>query len=333
MAPSTAASPTSLLWAHQLKREHAYLLKRMQALETQNSAQEARSVSETERNAVRLYEQAQSEILKMKTQIENLLVEQRKAAEERKQALADNKILTERISAVQERLAEYGKMLQQKSGHPNAARLEAIEQQLEGLAQQVQSHGEKMSRLPERVPALGVPHDEVRSAAKATHHSDDTGTDIATTARNPGGSFFPYRRPQGQALESRGGLQSKSGALKTVPSQSMQHLEIEPPQDSSHHENGGTDPGVDDRTLQAPGTKRRRIDQTTVLEVLEPPTSTAIPSMVDSTSASSSKIKPKRSSRVPRGQHATMLHGVVAKDSEDLYAIPRPQKIAVTGSR
>ena len=42
MAP-TPASPTSLLWAHQLKREHAFLLARIKAVEDKNMAAEQRN--------------------------------------------------------------------------------------------------------------------------------------------------------------------------------------------------------------------------------------------------------------------------------------------------
>ncbi|KAK3719002.1 hypothetical protein LTR37_004565 [Vermiconidia calcicola] len=198
MVPARPSSPTSLLWAHQLKREHGHLLKRMQDLESTSEKQENRiksaevaakanasgevaalaaqvkaldksgvdqRLSIMERDVTRKVDDVQADSEAMTLQIAEMQKKgERAAEEERKKNLQKDKALLKRIGEVEEGLKTYEKSLDSIGKRINGTQFELIKQQLEGLSKQVNEEGPQMKMLGESVAALEAANDELRKA-------------------------------------------------------------------------------------------------------------------------------------------------------------------------
>ncbi len=197
MAPPRPSSPTSLLWAHQLKREHSYLLKRVQDLESSNKAHEDRiKTAEAAGKAVASGEiaslakqikdlediglskcvdameddvprkiddvQADSEALTM--QLAALQKDDLVAREEKKKSLNKDKALLNRIGEVEEGLKKYERGLELVGRKVNDQQISAIKEQLDGLTKRVMKEGSQMKLLVESIQQLEQAHDELRKA-------------------------------------------------------------------------------------------------------------------------------------------------------------------------
>ena len=196
MAPRPS-SPTSLLWAHQLKREHGHLLKRMQDLESANEKQENRlKTAETaaktsvnsdvaslakevqalgesginerltnmEKDVGQEIEDAQAESEAMTLQIATLQKDDMLAEEERRKTLNKDKALLKRIGELEEGLTKYENSLDRMGRKINEAQHERIKDQLESLTKQVMQEGSQMKMLTESVKALEAAHQELSNA-------------------------------------------------------------------------------------------------------------------------------------------------------------------------
>ena len=191
------SSPTSLLWAHQLKREHGYLLKRMQDLESASQKQESRvkdaesaakanasgdisnlakevkaldyagvrkRINDMERDVTQKLDDVQAENEAMTMQIESLKKDEWLVEEERKKNLSKDKALLKRIGEVEEGLKKYEKSLDQVGRRINATQFEQITEQLDMLTKQVKQEGTQMKMLTESVNALEEANAELRKA-------------------------------------------------------------------------------------------------------------------------------------------------------------------------
>lgn len=197
MAPRPSP-PTSLLWAHQLKREHNHLLKRMQDLESASEKQENRiktaenisaktnasgdiealakqvkaidaseinkRVSEMERNVEQKLDSVQADSEAMTLQIAALEKDKVMEAEQTRQTLQKDKALLKRIAEVEEGLKKYEASLERVGRRINEAQFQQIKQQLEGLMQQVTREGSQMKMLTESVTALETANQELSKA-------------------------------------------------------------------------------------------------------------------------------------------------------------------------
>ena len=188
MAPAARpSSPTSLLWAHQLKNEHGHLLKRMRDLESANQKQENRiqaaeaaasSASASsdfvalaekvrvldegrlggmERDVARRFDDVQAESEAVITQVEAL-------REGREQRGESDKALLRRISEVEAGLRKYESALDRMGRRIDGTQFELIKEQLEGLSRQVRQEGEGMKMLGESVSALEAANEELKRA-------------------------------------------------------------------------------------------------------------------------------------------------------------------------
>lgn len=193
------SSPTSLLWAHQLKREHGFLLQRMQDLEAKNESQEARiktaesaaksnsnseiaelaeqvkalneagmekRIANMERDVAEKLDDVQAESEAHTLQIASLQNAENMAEEERRKAVSKDKALLKRIGEVEEGLQKYEKSLDRMGKRLDETRFEQIKGQLDGLTKQVQREGEQMKWLTESINALEAANAELIKASE-----------------------------------------------------------------------------------------------------------------------------------------------------------------------
>ena len=192
MAPRSS-SPTSLLWAHQLKREHGYLLKRMQDLESANEKHENRiktaestaksnaggdfaaledevkaldqkfkqGLNGMEKDVTQKLDDVQVESEAMTMQIAALQKDERVAEEERKESLAKDKALLRRIAEVEDGLKKYGESLDRIGKRVNETQFESIMERLESLTKRVMEEGSQMKLLAESVRVLETANAEI----------------------------------------------------------------------------------------------------------------------------------------------------------------------------
>lgn len=191
------SSPTSLLWAHQLKREHGYLLKRVQKLESENEkhddriksaenaarsstsgdieslAQQVKAmedsgvtqrVTDMEANVTRKLDDVEAESEAMTMQIAALQKDDAVTKAEREKALTKEKALLRRISDVEQGLKKYEQTLDRIGRQVNDDRLQQIKDQLENLAKQVKKEGSQMKLLEESVKVLEDANRELQKA-------------------------------------------------------------------------------------------------------------------------------------------------------------------------
>lgn len=196
MAPRPS-SPTSLLWAHQLKREHGFLLGRMQQLESTNQRQEERikevgatAKSSADHDISALAEQvkaldergindrlarvekdvmnklddvqAESEAILMK--VAALEKDEARVDEERRKAFNKEKMLLKRVAEVEANLKTYQESLERVGRRVDDVSISTIRAQLEGLTKQVRKEGEGMKRLEESITVLEAADAELAKA-------------------------------------------------------------------------------------------------------------------------------------------------------------------------
>lgn len=196
MAPRPS-SPTSLLWAHQLKREHGYLLQRMQNLEAKNENHDSRltaaesatsinsnqeieglaeqvkalneagvekRIADMEKNVAEKLDEVQAESEAHTIQIASLQNDTQMAEEERRKTAGKDKVLLKRIDEVETHLKKYEKALGQIGKRLDESRFEQIKGQLEGLTKEVKQEGEQMKWLQESITALESANAELLKA-------------------------------------------------------------------------------------------------------------------------------------------------------------------------
>ena len=198
MAPGPS-SPTSLLWAHQLKREHGFLLKRMQDIEASSERQakriktaEAAAKSGSEHDIATLAKRIQAldqdginaRLTKLEDEtrrkISSLEAESEattlqvatmhKTAEsqddEKRKAFSKEKALLKRIGEIETGLKTYEQSLVQMGRRVNEDRLEEIRGQLNELVKQVEREGSEMKRLAESVTELERANEQLKKSNK-----------------------------------------------------------------------------------------------------------------------------------------------------------------------
>lgn len=189
------SSPTSLLWAHQLKREHGYLLKRMQDLEATTEQQQkriksaesaaksganadvtaltkqikaledsglARRVSKLEGRMKEKTEEFEVQAANLSEQVSALQKVSEAREEEKAKAFPKEKALLKWIGEVKDELKTYEQRLGVVGRKVDEVRLDDIRTQLDGLTEQVEREGGRMKRLEESVMALEGVNGELR---------------------------------------------------------------------------------------------------------------------------------------------------------------------------
>lgn len=144
------AAGVSLLWGHQLKREHGYLLERMVKMETSNQALEAR-IRSAESAASALKEAAEDvhRLIEDKDEIDEARAAWIATAETR---LGQLKESVERIRTVQPRVAELEGQVDSVEERVQGfvTGLERVRQQVKILEEEVQEKGREMEVLERR---------------------------------------------------------------------------------------------------------------------------------------------------------------------------------------
>lgn len=199
MAHPHPSSPTSLLWAHQLKRENAYLLNRLKKLEAANESQaqrlraaEAAAKHHASEDLAALAEKVQaldeSGIANRFHQIEQIVMSRLRdieagneaiaikvasferdetvAEDERRRALNKEKTLLKRLADVEESLKQYEEWRTKLQYQVDGEGLTKIKGQLEDLAEQVKREGAEMRFLEESVMAMERVNIELRKAVE-----------------------------------------------------------------------------------------------------------------------------------------------------------------------
>ncbi|GAB1740935.1 hypothetical protein NU219Hw_g6005t1 [Hortaea werneckii] len=190
-------SPTSLLWGHQLKREHAHLLARLQQLESAGEQQgeriqkaESAAKESVSRDIAALTEQVRGlsegdfnqRLSKMgeevMSKLEDVQVEHEatmikvasldkdgaEVEEQRRKAVTREKALLQRVNEAEKGLERYRENLQNVGRQVDEINMSAIKAQLENLTQQVLSEGAEMKRLEDSVHMLEAANQELLKA-------------------------------------------------------------------------------------------------------------------------------------------------------------------------
>lgn len=181
------SSPTSLLWAHQLKREHGHLLKRMQELEanserqakrikTAETAAESQSqtdlaalakkvkaldhsgvasqLSKIEHSLREKAEELEAGIEAITIQIAAMKKDAESRDEEKRKAFTKEKTLLKRIGEIETGLKSYEDALDKMGRRVDDDRMEQIKGQLKALTRQVEKEGGRMQWLEASIIAL-----------------------------------------------------------------------------------------------------------------------------------------------------------------------------------
>ncbi|RMY58666.1 hypothetical protein D0863_12181 [Hortaea werneckii] len=190
-------SPTSLLWGHQLKREHGHLLARLQQLESAGKQQgeriqkaESAARETVSRDIAALTEQVRGlcegdfnqRLSKMGEEIMSKLEDVQaeheatmikvasldkdgaEVEEERRKALTREKALLQRVNEAEKGLERYRENLQNVGRQVDEINMSAIKTQLENLTQQVLNEGAEMKRLEDSVHMLEAANEELLKA-------------------------------------------------------------------------------------------------------------------------------------------------------------------------
>ncbi|KAK4550097.1 hypothetical protein LTR36_003064 [Oleoguttula mirabilis] len=191
------SSPTSLLWAHQVKREHGYLLSRMQQLESANQqhddrlkkaeasakastnndisalAEQVKAIDESgitkrlenvEKDVMAKLDDVQAESEAMAMKVATLERDDALVEEERRKAFNKEKTLLKRVAEVEANLKLYQESLEHVGRRVDDASVGVIRAQLDGLAKQVRKEGEGMKRLEDSIGVLETANEELRKA-------------------------------------------------------------------------------------------------------------------------------------------------------------------------
>ncbi|KAI7581390.1 hypothetical protein KC316_g8458 [Hortaea werneckii] len=190
-------SPTSLLWRHQLKREHGHLLARLQQLESAGEQQgeriqkaesaaketisrdiaalteQVRGLSEGDFNQrlSKMGEEVMSKLEDVQAEHEATMIkvasldkDGAEVEEERRKAVTREKALLQRVNETEKGLERYRENLQNVGRQVDEINMSAIKTQLENLTQQVLSEGAEMKRLEDSVHMLEAANQELLKA-------------------------------------------------------------------------------------------------------------------------------------------------------------------------
>ncbi|KAI7213853.1 hypothetical protein KC333_g6352 [Hortaea werneckii] len=190
-------SPTSLLWRHQLKREHGHLLTRLQQLESAGEQQgeriqkaesaaketvsrdiaaltaQVRGLSEGDFNQrlSKMGEEVMSKLEDVQAEHEATMIkvasldrDGAEVEEERRKAVTREKALLQRVNETEKGLERYRENLQNVGRQVDEINMSAIKTQLENLTQQVLSEGAEMKRLEDSVHVLEAANQELLKA-------------------------------------------------------------------------------------------------------------------------------------------------------------------------
>ncbi|KAK0303293.1 hypothetical protein LTR01_008166 [Friedmanniomyces endolithicus] len=191
------ASPTSLLWAHQIKRENSHLLGRIQKLESANDQHEDRLkhaeiaanshasrdmvvlaervkaldesgipklLAKVEEDVMSKLDDVQAETKAVILKVSSLEKDEAKAEEERRKAFNKDKALLKRLGEAEENLKKYEQLLERVGRRVDEQSIGNIRVQLDALSAQVGKEGSEMKLMVESIIVLERANAELRNA-------------------------------------------------------------------------------------------------------------------------------------------------------------------------
>lgn len=209
MPPNSDPSPREMLWAHQLKREHGFLLDRMKKLEaeiakigetaksTQKSsssqdiaaiARKVKTLAEDEgskasdelrKEVMGRLENVDADLEAITVKLATIDQQSAKIEEERKKTFSDEKALLKRVKEVEEHLGRYEKNLRDRGDQVNQAQMDVIRNQLTSFINQVSEGDVERSTLKEDVQHL----DEVTKALR--QRNEELANEVTALSKRP----------------------------------------------------------------------------------------------------------------------------------------------------
>ncbi|KAK3116391.1 hypothetical protein LTR53_003255, partial [Teratosphaeriaceae sp. CCFEE 6253] len=191
------SSPTSLLWAHQIKRENGHLLGRIQKLEathekhddrlkeTENAtrspangdlaalAEQVKALDESgiserlakvEKDVMSKLDDVQAESEAIVQKAASLDKDEAVAEDERRKAFKKEKALLKRLADVEAELKKYEQMLTRVGRRVDEQSVGTIKAQLDDLQKTVEAEGSEMKLMEESLRALETANVELRKA-------------------------------------------------------------------------------------------------------------------------------------------------------------------------
>ncbi|KAK1068657.1 hypothetical protein LTR12_016969 [Friedmanniomyces endolithicus] len=191
------ASPTSLLWAHQIKRENGHLLGRIQKLESANDQHEnrlkhAESAAKSHANQdmaalaervkaldqsgiperlAKVEKDVMSKLVDVQADTEAVILkvssmekDEAMAEEERRKAFNKDKALLKRLGEAEENLKKYEQLLERVGRRVDEQSIGNIRVRLDALSTQVGKEGSEMKLMVESIIVLERANAELRSA-------------------------------------------------------------------------------------------------------------------------------------------------------------------------
>ena len=231
MAPPPA-SPTSLLWAHQLKREHGYILKRLQEIEASRESHENRiktaeqaakasanndiaalakqvnaleggnwqnRLTELENKITERFNNIEADTEAMTLQMDILERKQDAQEVDVQKALKDGEALLNRIREVDETLQQYRDASTRIGKRIDEAAIGQIKLQLDGLAKQVQQEGSDFKSISESITQMETAQGQLRKAIEKLE--SDFKKKAAKTSTTPKAS--PSKPVTGPAIKHK----------------------------------------------------------------------------------------------------------------------------------
>ncbi|KAK4897306.1 hypothetical protein LTR27_004826 [Elasticomyces elasticus] len=190
-------SPTSLLWAHQIKREHGHLLNRLHKMEAAHDQQESRlkhaetaakshanediaalaeqvkaldesgiteRLARVEKDVMSKLDDVQAESEAIILKVASLEKDDVVAEEERRKAFNREKALLKRVAETEENLKKYEQSLVRLGRRVDDQSMVTIRSQLDGLMQQVEKEGSTMKLVAESTAALETANEGLKKA-------------------------------------------------------------------------------------------------------------------------------------------------------------------------
>ncbi|KAK4954465.1 hypothetical protein LTR10_007896 [Elasticomyces elasticus] len=191
------SSPTSLLWAHQIKREHGHLLNRLQKMEAAHDQQESRlkhaetaarshanediaalaeqvkaldesgiteRLARVEKDVMSKLDDVQAESEAIILKVASLEKDDVVAEEERRKSFNREKALLKRVAETEENLKKYEQSLVRLGRRVDDQSMVTIRSQLDGLMQQVEKEGSTMKLVVESTAALETANEGLKKA-------------------------------------------------------------------------------------------------------------------------------------------------------------------------
>ncbi|UJO15177.1 uncharacterized protein CLAFUR5_07832 [Fulvia fulva] len=172
------SSPTSLLWAHQIKREHACLLQKMNTLEAsiktvernaknKDSDEEIAAIAEqlrtladggdlhrVRKEVMKNIEDLQAGLESVLLQVDGLTRENESRVDARKKQFDAEKEVLKRVKEVEKGLAESQSLLQELGERVSEEKMNVIKADLAEIIERVQGDGVEMERVGESLRVL-----------------------------------------------------------------------------------------------------------------------------------------------------------------------------------